>query len=103
MDGHDARSVTIASLRAQFGVVFQDSFLFNISLRENIRLGRPDATDADVENAARAAEIHDFILSLPEKYDTLTGERGGAALRRPAPTHGPREGAAEKSSHPAAG
>ena len=77
VDGHDARSVTIASLRAQFGVVFQDSFLFNISLRENIRLGRPGATDADVENAARAAEIHDFILTLPEKYDTLTGERGG--------------------------
>jgi ATP-binding cassette, subfamily B, bacterial len=77
VDGYDVRSVTTASLRAQFGVVFQDSFLFNISLRENIRLGRPDATNADVENAARAAEIHDFILTLPEKYDTMTGERGG--------------------------
>ncbi|HZG58874.1 ABC transporter transmembrane domain-containing protein [Paenibacillus sp.] len=75
-DGHDIAKVTQQSLRSQISIVFQDNFLFNISLRENIRLGNPAATDEDVERAARAAEIHDFILSLPEGYDTLAGERG---------------------------
>jgi ATP-binding cassette subfamily B protein len=75
-DGRDARSVTVKSLRRSMGVVFQESFLFNISVRENIRLGRPEATDAEVEAAAKQAEIHDFILSLPEGYATLAGERG---------------------------
>jgi ATP-binding cassette subfamily B protein len=69
--------VTVATLRAQFGIVFQESILFDASIRENIRLGRPDATDAEVESAARQAEIHDFILTLPEGYDTRVGERGG--------------------------
>jgi ATP-binding cassette subfamily B protein len=58
------------------GVVFQENVLFNISVRENIRLGNPSATDADVEAAARAAEIHDFLVSLPDGYDTTAGERG---------------------------
>jgi ATP-binding cassette subfamily B protein len=56
--------------------VFQDNFLFNMSIRENIRLGRPDATDKEIEAAADAAEIHDFIVTLPEGYETLAGERG---------------------------
>jgi len=77
VDGADVRGYTQASLRAQMGVVLQDSFLFNLSVRENIRYGRLDATDADVEAAARAAEIHEGILALPEGYDTLVGERGG--------------------------
>jgi ATP-binding cassette subfamily B protein len=77
IDGLDLRDVTQQSLRNQIGVVFQDSFLFNTSLRENIRLGRPDATDDEVEAAARAAEIHEFIQSLPEGYATIAGERGG--------------------------
>jgi ATP-binding cassette subfamily B protein len=77
IDGHDLRSVTQESLRAQFGVVFQDSFLFNRSVRENIRLGRPSATDAEVEDAARAAQVHEVILGLPRGYDTEVGERGG--------------------------
>jgi len=68
--------VTQESLRRTMAVVFQESFLFNISVRENIRLGRPGASDQDVEAAARQAEIHDFILSLPDGYDTLAGERG---------------------------
>jgi ATP-binding cassette subfamily B protein len=56
--------------------VFQDNMLFNMSIRENIRLGKPDATDAEVEAAARKAEIHRYIMSLPQKYDTPVGERG---------------------------
>jgi ATP-binding cassette subfamily B protein len=77
IDGLDLRKVRRDSLRAQIGVVFQDNFLFNTSIRENIRLGRLDATDEEVEAAARAAEIHDFIAALPEGYDTNAGERGG--------------------------
>lgn len=77
VDGRDVREVTRESLYAQIGVVFQESFLFNASIRENIRLGKLDATDAEVEAAARSAEIHDFIQSLPRGYDTVAGERGG--------------------------
>jgi ATP-binding cassette subfamily B protein len=75
-DGQDIRGATRVSLRAQIGVVFQESYLINASIRENIRLGLPDASDAQVEAVARVAEIHDFILSLPDGYDTLVGERG---------------------------
>lgn len=75
-DGTDLRDAALASLRGQIGVVFQDSFLFDTSIRENIRLGRPDATDAEVEAAAQVAEIHDRILALPLGYDTPVGERG---------------------------
>jgi ATP-binding cassette subfamily B protein len=77
IDGIDVRKVTQVSLRARMGVVFQDSFLFNLSIRENLRLARPDATDAEVEAAARAAEIHESILEMPQRYDTMVGERGG--------------------------
>ncbi len=75
-DGVDLREAALESVRGQMGTVFQDNVLFNISIRENIRLGSLDATDAEVEEAARAAEIHDFILSMPEGYDTVVGERG---------------------------
>jgi ATP-binding cassette subfamily B protein len=77
IDGLDLRGVTQDSLRSQIGVVFQDSFLFNTTLRENIRVGRPSAMDPEIEAAAREAEIHDFIVSLPEGYSTMAGERGG--------------------------
>jgi ATP-binding cassette subfamily B protein len=77
IDGHDLRDVTQASLRSQIAVVFQENFLFNTSIRENIRMGAPHATDEEVEAAAAAAEIHDFIISLPQGYDTQAGERGG--------------------------
>ena len=77
MDGHDVRDIRRESLFAQTGVVFQESFLFNTTIRENIRLGKAGATDAEVEAAARAAEIHDFVRGLPQGYDTVTGERGG--------------------------
>jgi ATP-binding cassette subfamily B protein len=76
IDGRDIQQSGIASLRSQMGVVFQDTFLFNTSLRENIRMGKLDASDREVEEAARAAGIHDLILSLPAGYETLAGEQG---------------------------
>jgi ATP-binding cassette subfamily B protein len=76
VDGSDVRDVTLASLRRQIGVVFEESFLFSETVRANIAYGRPDATDAEVEAAARAAEAHQFIMQLPAGYDTEVGERG---------------------------
>jgi ATP-binding cassette, subfamily B, bacterial len=76
-DGIDLREATQRSLRAQMSVVFQDSFLFNVSAAENIRLSKLDATRQEIEQAARAAEIHDTIMALPQGYDTPLGERGG--------------------------
>lgn len=77
VDGLDLREVTQASLRRQIGFVSQEVLLFNQSVRENIRLGDLTASDWQVEAAAKAAEIHDFILSLPQGYDTPIGEKGG--------------------------
>jgi len=77
VDGADLAGVTQASLREQTSVVFQESFLFNVSVGENIRMGNRAATEEEVEEAARAAEIHDFVATLPEGYETLVGERGG--------------------------
>ena len=76
-DGVDVKTAQLKSLRDQCGIVFQESFLFNESVRQNIRYGRIEATDDEVIAAARAAEIHDIILTLPQGYDTLVGERGG--------------------------
>lgn len=76
IDGHDLRTVTRASFARQCAVVFQESFLYNTSVRENLRLGRLDATDAEIEAACRDAEIHDAILAMPRGYDTPVGERG---------------------------
>jgi ATP-binding cassette, subfamily B, bacterial len=75
-DGRDIRQYRQAAIRAQIAAVLQDNILFNTTIRENIRLGRPGATDAEVEAAARAAEIHDMVQALPAGYDTLAGERG---------------------------
>jgi len=75
-DGIDIRKTKVESLRRQMGAVFQDNNLFNISLRENIRLGWPAASDEEVETAASQAEIHEWISSLPQGYDTLVGECG---------------------------
>ena len=74
--GQDIRSVTQASVRRAIGIVPQDTVLFNDTVAYNIRYGRPDATDAEVEQAARAAHIHDFIMSTPRGYATMVGERG---------------------------
>jgi ATP-binding cassette subfamily B protein len=78
-DGQDLQRVTTKSLRSQIGVVFQDSLLFNMSIRENIRMGNLVCTDAAVEEAARLAEVHDFVRQLHDGYETVIGE-GGAAL-----------------------
>jgi len=76
IDGQDLRDVTLDSLRRSIGVVFQESLLFNRSIRENLLVGRPDATQAEIERACRLAEAHDFIIRQPQGYDTLVGERG---------------------------
>jgi ABC-type multidrug transport system fused ATPase/permease subunit len=76
VDGTDIRDVTLTSLRGQIGIVLQESMLFAKSVRENIRFGRPDATDEDVIEAAKAAQAHEFITEMPKSYDTLVGERG---------------------------
>ena len=76
IDGQDIRSVTQSSLRQAIGIVPQDTVLFNDTIGYNIRYGRPDASQAEVERAAQAAHIHTFIASLPQGYDTVVGERG---------------------------
>jgi subfamily B ATP-binding cassette protein MsbA len=76
VDGHDVRALTLDSLRAQVAIVAQEVHLFAASVRENIRYGRLDASDAEVEEAARAANAHEFIAALPLGYDTEVGERG---------------------------
>ena len=76
LDGHDLRGVTQASLRRHVGTVFQDTFLFDGTVEDNLRFGRPDATTDEVIAAARAANAHEFIEALPEGYQTRVGERG---------------------------
>ena len=76
VDGHDIRDVTLASLRGQIGLVPQETMLFSTTIRENIRYGRLDATDEEIEQAARAANAHNFIMELEHGYDTQIGERG---------------------------
>lgn len=77
IDGQDVRTVTQESLRQAIGLVQQDVYLFDGTLRENIAYGRPGASDDEIVDAARRANIHEFIASLPEGYDTVVGERGG--------------------------
>jgi glucan exporter ATP-binding protein len=76
IDGQDLRDVTLDSLHQSLGVVFQESLLFNRSIRDNVRIGRPDASDEQVERACRLAEAHEFIVRQPQGYDTTVGERG---------------------------
>lgn len=76
VDGHDVRDVTIASLRKNIGFVLQEPFLFTGTIRDNILYGRPEASEEEMIAAAKAARIHDFIMSLPDGYDTWVGERG---------------------------
>ena len=77
IDGRDVRGVTLESLRRQMGIMTQDNFLFSGTIRENIRYGRLDATDAEIEAAAKAVNAHDFIMKLEKGYDTELSERGG--------------------------
>jgi len=76
IDGHDVRDLDLATLRRNIGIALQEAVLFSGTIRDNIRYGRPDATEAEVEAAARASQAHDFILSFPEGYDTVLGQRG---------------------------
>ena len=78
LDGHDLRDITLESLRRNLGVVFQEALLFNRSIRDNLLVGRPDATQQDIERACIMAEAHDFIIRKPQGYDTMVGERGSA-------------------------
>lgn len=76
VDGQDIRSLTLKSLRSQIGVVQQDVYLFSGSIHDNIAYGKPDATEEEIIEAAKCANIHDFIMELPDQYDTFVGERG---------------------------
>lgn len=76
LDGHDLRAVSLESLRRNIGVVFQESMLFSRTIRENLLVGRPDATQEQIEDACRQAEAHEFIIRQPQGYDTVVGERG---------------------------
>ncbi len=76
IDGYDLRDVTLDSLRSQIGIVLQETTLFSGTIRENIAFGKPDATLEEIQNAARAAAAHDFIMSFPDGYNTHVGERG---------------------------
>jgi ATP-binding cassette subfamily B protein len=76
VDGHDVRTLKLKSLRSHIGIVTQETYLFHASILENLRYARPGATKEEVEDAARAAQIHPFIAGLPDGYETIVGERG---------------------------
>ena len=95
----DVRDVSLASLRDAIGIVQQDVYLFGGTVGENIAYGRPGATQAEIEEAARKANIHEFICSLPDGYDTLVGERGA----RPEAAHLHRARVPARSAHPHSG
>ena len=76
IDGIDVRDLRLADLAAIVGVVSQETYLLHTTVRENLRYARPDATDQQIEDAARAAQVHDLIVGLPEGYDTMVGSRG---------------------------
>lgn len=82
IDGNDVRKLTLESLRSQIGLVSQDVYLFGGSIKDNIAYGKPDATMDEIVDAAKKANIHDFIMELPDKYDTFVGERGTPIVRR---------------------
>jgi ATP-binding cassette subfamily B protein len=76
IDGHDLRDVTLASLTAQIGMVTQETYLFHDTIRMNLQYAKADATQDEIENAAKAANIHNFVMGLPDRYETIVGERG---------------------------
>ena len=76
LDGRDLQALELKFLRRQIGIVPQEPILFDVSIKDNIRYGRSSATDAEIYAAAEAANIHEFIMSLPDQYETLVGERG---------------------------
>jgi ATP-binding cassette, subfamily B, bacterial len=76
IDGYDLKDLTLDTLASQIGMVTQETYLFNDTIRANLLYARPEATDAEIEAACRAANIHDFITGLPDGYDTVAGNRG---------------------------
>src|SRR5690606_41557066 len=88
IDGVDLRDMTLPDLSSVVGVVSQETYLLHTTVRENLRYARPDATDQEIEAAARAAQVHDLISALPQGYDTVVGARGhrfsGGEKQRPA-------------------
>ncbi len=76
LDGYDLRDIRVSDLRAQFGIVFQDTIVFDTSVRDNIAVGRPNASETEIVCAAKAARLHDSIMAMPEGYGTVLGERG---------------------------
>ncbi len=103
IDGHDVRDVTLESSRRQMGVMLQDTFIFSGNVRDNIRYGKLDATDEEIEAAAKAVHAHEFIMELPDGYDTTVEERGLDPVRRAAPAHRVRACAARRPAHPDSG
>ena len=99
IDGNDVRDVTLQSLRNNIGIVQQDVYLFAGTVMDNILYGRPDATREEVIEAAKNANAHDFIMELPDGYDTDIGQRG-EALRRPEAAAVHRESFPEEPAHP---
>ncbi|MDG0794990.1 ABC transporter ATP-binding protein/permease [Cohnella ginsengisoli] len=99
-DDCDIRTMNLQSVRSHIGIVFQESFLFHTSIMENIRLGAPEATDEEVVEAARAAEIHDFIMGLPDGYATNVGERGRPAVGRATAARRDRAGHRARPGYP---
>ena len=100
IDGQDLRDVTLDSVRSNIGVVFQQSLLFNRSIRDNLLVGRPEATDEEIEQACRMADAHEFIIRQQNGYDAMIGERGATLSRWPAATPRDRAGAAEEPANP---
>ena len=103
LDGHDVRDLTLASLRKQIGKVTQETVLFNDTVRNNIAYGQPDVPMERIEAAARAALAHDFILRMPDGYDTHDRRARHAAFRRRAAAAGDRARDAEERADPDAG
>ena len=100
IDGVDIRSLKLPSLRNQMAVVLQDSYIFNMSIAENIAIGRPGATRHEIEEAAKAAEADEFIRMLPEGYETTLGEGGGRTFRGAEKAAGHCSGfSAQRSDH----
>ena len=100
IDGQDLRDVTLDSLRATIGVVFQESMLFNRSIRDNLLIGRPEATDEEIEQACRMADAHEFIIRQPHGYDTHDRRARRYPIGWPAAAPGDRPGAAEGPADP---
>ena len=99
IDGIDIRDIKLDSLRHNIGIVFQESALLNRPIAENIRIGRPNATDEELTRAARSAQAHEFIMRQSRGYDTLVGERGSTLSGRGAPAHRHRARPSQGSSH----